>query len=606
MNILQFLDTKRTIHSKIFRSFIILIAISTGVVAFGSYYVSVNFLTSEVDKSFSESVFLLKNSVENELYQIKQISSYIYIDQDIKDAITEYNTNDEKSKQAEQLVQDKLNNYLISTTFNYINVIKIYGFNGYQMAFGKVNEILNVDDSQIINSDGYKEALKNSDISVCRGLSKSMLKEQSASPEYSFSIFRVIKDRSYKHNIGVVYINIDPEIFFSLSENLNPEYKNEIYILDNQNNFVNTYNPVVSVADTLNILKEAPAESIKDPVIINDNKSSNRVYCYSINDFGWKVLGFLPINELTQNNKSIFLITTVTLIFSFLLATVIWYFISSNITKPIKNLTDATKTVRRGNFDVQVNYSYDDEIGILTNNFNYMVKKIKILINEVLEETERKKDAEYKALQAQINPHFLYNTLNSIRWMAIIQKSDNIKNVVEALGKLLKDSTNNIEKLITVEEELENLNDYILIQKIAYMNKFEVNFYVDQDVLKLKCLKFILQPLVENAIFHGILPKEYYGTIWVSIQRHDGFLRISVKDDGIGMEDKEIRKILVEGRDIVKKFNGIGIKNIYERIQLTYGDKASFTIESEIGQYTNMIIVIPVIEELDEGGNSGV
>jgi len=566
------------------------------MIGIGSYFLSVNTLTQKVSSSFSETVFYVRNSVEKELYQIKNISAYIYIDMDLKEAILKKYLQPDSSLEAEKRIQEKLKNYLIAATFSNINAIKVYGFNGFEMSFGDNGKLLELDDNKIINSQWYNEALQNNAMTLWAGIHESFLKERGTTPQYSISLFRVIRDKSYKQNIGVVYISLDPQIFSSLTKNLSLSTKNEIYILDNNNRIVNNPYPKVSAEEIAQILDENNNTNTMDNFTREDKNNRRKYFFCLINDFNWKVVGMVPIDEVTRDNKEIFIITAAAFFVSFVFSCVIWFFVSSSIVEPVKRLTQATRSVRNGNFDIQVQYSSNNELGILTSNFNYMVKKINDLLKQVLDENIRKKDAEYKALQAQINPHFLYNTLNSLRWMATIQKADNIKNVVDALGRLLRNSTSKMDQYITIKEELDNLNDYIYIQKIAYKNKFQVEYDVSEEVLQHKCIKFILQPLVENAIFHGIQPKDYRGTIWISISKLNEFIQFSVKDNGVGMSNEEIERLLTSENETIKKFNGIGIYNIHERIQMTYNGQGSLAIDSRQGEYTNIIIKVPIIE----------
>lgn len=596
MKLLQLLNIKKSIHSRIFLSFILVTMLPSAMIGIGSYFLSVNILTQKVSSSFSETVFYVRSSVEKELYQIKKISAYIYIDMDLKEAIQKKYLEPSSSIEAEKRVREKLKNYLIAATFNNINAIKVYGFNGFEMSFGENGKLLELDDNKIINSPWYNQALQINAMTLWAGIHESFLKERGTTPQYSISLFRVIKDKYYKQNIGIMYISLDPQIFSSLTKNLSLSSKNEIYILDNNNRIVNNPTPKVSAEEISKILDEDNNTNTMDNFVKEDKSKRRKYFFCLINDFNWKIVGMVPIDEVTRDNIEIFNITAAAFVVSFIFSCVIWFFVSSSIIEPVKRLTQATRSLRNGDLDVQVQYSSSNELGVLTSNFNYMVKRINDLLKEVLDENIRKKDAEYKALQAQINPHFLYNTLNSIRWMAGIQKADNIKNVVDALERLLRNSTSKMDQYITIKEELDNLNDYIYIQKIAYKNKFHVEYDVSEEVLQYKCIKFILQPLVENAVFHGIQPKDYRGTIWVSINKQGDYIHFSVKDNGVGMSNEEIEKLLSSENETIKKFNGIGINNIHERIQMTYNGQGTFAIDSRQGEYTNIIIKVPIIE----------
>lgn len=582
-----------------FISFILVLLLPTALIGIGSYFISKNILTQKLSSSFSETMFYLRNSVEKELYQIKQISAYIYIDLDLKEAITLRHNDPAASKLAEEKVLDKLKNYLIASTFSKINALKVYGFNGFSMSFGQAGKLINIDDSKIVNSQYYEEALRNNGMALWAGIQDSFLISERSEKEQSLSIFRVIKDKTYKQNIGIVYLNVDSSIFSSLTEQVNQSTSNQIYILDNKNKIVNQDDSIGVQAEIAKVLEKNSNTDPKGFFIKMDQASKLNYFCYFINDFNWKVVGIVPVNAVTKDNRDIFSVTAAAFAISFIFSCFIWFFVSSSIVGPIKQLNRATRLVRDGNFDIQVKNSSKDELGDLTRNFNYMVLKIDSLLQEVIDENMRKKDAEYKALQAQINPHFLYNTLNAIRWMAIVKKAENIKNVVDALGRLLRNSTSKMSQFITIREELENLKDYIYIQKIAYKNKFQIEWDVDEKVLDFKCIKFILQPIVENAIFHGILPKKHYGTIWISIILRDDIIQFTVKDDGVGMSSEDIEKVLSLSDKTIKKFSGIGINNIYERIQMTYKGYGALSIESKLGEFTTITIRIPVTDSMD-------
>lgn len=594
MNFFGRISFRKSIHSKIFISFMLIILLPSVMIGVSSYFISINILTQKVSSSFSETVLYVRNSVEKELYQMKQISNYIYVNKDLKDAIIDKQTDPAESIQAEDRVQEKLKDYLIATTYTNIKVIKVYGDNNFELSFGDSGEVNNLDNGRIINSSWCKEAKQNSAKILWAGIHPSFLKEPGPIPKYSISLFRMIKDQYYQKNLGVLYISFDPQIFSNLTQSLNINNNNEILILDNNDQVVNKSSSRGPLDNE--ILKELGKNNAsRGNDTVKEEKNGGKIYFYyPISDFDWKVVGVIPISEVTKDNIEIVKVTVIAFVISIIFSSIIWFFVSSSIINPVKKLTRATKLVRSGNFDVKVNYSSENELGVLTSNFNFMLEKINTLMDEVVQENVRKKDAEYKALQAQINPHFLYNTLNSIRWMAIIQNAENIKKVVDALGRLLRNTTSRREEFITINEEIDNVRDYIYIQKIAYKNKFEVIWNVDETVLDYKCIKFILQPIIENSIFHGIEPKNLYGTIWINIYEENGFIVFSVKDDGVGMNEQQINDLLY--KDDMKsgnKFSGIGISNVFDRIKLTYKAFGSMVIDSRLGEYTNIIIKFP-------------
>jgi two-component system sensor histidine kinase YesM len=590
MDFFRIFKRKRGIHETIFVSFLIVCIIPILIAAVGSYYLSADILADQVNSSFSETVSYVKDSVESQLYQLKQITAYIYIDMDLKQAIADLYSSPGSSAAATERLNEKLNNYLISNTFDYVNAIKVYGFNGFRMSFGRPSKLLKIDDMAVMNSKWFDEALNHSNMTIWAGMQNFEYQSQATETERSLGLFRIIKDETYKENIGIMYMSIDPAMFKTLSEKGDVKYKNDIYILDNNDQVVNDAALEANLrAELINIANNI--STFNEPYLYENNTTN--YYFYTINDFNWKVIGAMSLNDAVSDSRIIFIVTGSALLVYILISSIVWYFVSSKLTKPIARLSAATKMVRKGDFNIQVAVARDDELGDLTQNFNYMVLKIQDLIDEVINENTRKQDAEYRALQAQINPHFLYNTLNTIRWMAMIQKSDSIQNMVDALGRLLKSSTSKQKPIVTIAEEIDILKDYLYLQKIAYKNKFEVVWNVEEEALRYRCIKFILQPLVENSIFHGILPKAGVCTLSIRIAKVDESIILAVKDNGVGMKPSEVEKMLCQADGVHRNFSGIGVSNLFDRIKMTYGEQGNVTVHSVFGEYTEIVISLP-------------
>lgn len=291
-----------------------------------------------------------------------------------------------------------------------------------------------------------------------------------------------------------------------------------------------------------------------------------------------------PVIQLANNTVIIGLIIAISML-------IILTILIDKLIKPLLEMAEITKKVAAGNLSIRVDSSYKDEIGELARGFNNMLNKINNLITKVYEEEDKKREAELKALQAQINPHFLYNTLNTIKWMAVIQKADNISRMIVALIKLLEFSGKRIGKFISIEQELEHAKNYIFLQKIRYNDKFIVEYEIDDRLLKYKTIKFVLQPIIENAIFHGIEPKNGTGTIKVILSQVKEQLRFEIIDDGVGM-DLDIDKN--------RRFTGLGIENVNERLIRNFGQRSKLNISSNVNKGTKVEFYLPMIND-DEG-----
>jgi two-component system, sensor histidine kinase YesM len=311
----------------------------------------------------------------------------------------------------------------------------------------------------------------------------------------------------------------------------------------------------------------------------------------------WKLVEIIPYDELMAPANYIRSLTLILVSISLMLTFIIYFYIFNKVIKPIKQLSNLMNAVESGNLDVNISISGNDEIGKLSFNFNNMIAKLKEMKENIYSEQELKRQAEFSALQAQIHPHFLYNTLDSIKWMAIVQGNNNISSMITALVTLLKNSINKGGELITIQQELDNISNFIKIHSLRYYNSFDITYDIPDDVRKLGILKLLLQPLVENALFHGIESMEVGGVIHISVVKEQDRLLCNVIDNGNGMSEYEINEIFNNSKT---KFNGIGIKNVDERIKLNFGTRFGLVLESEKYKYTKATIILPIIN-MEEG-----
>lgn len=267
--------------------------------------------------------------------------------------------------------------------------------------------------------------------------------------------------------------------------------------------------------------------------------------------------------------------------------------ISREITKPIRSLRDSMRKVQNGQFDTHVEVITENEIGSLGRSFNLMTSEIQALMEQNVYEQKQKRKSELKALQAQINPHFLYNTLDSIIWMSEAGENDEVVEMTSALARLLRQSISNDQEEVELEKEIEYVKNYLTIQKMRYKDKLEFFIYVDPRVAHVPIIKLVLQPLVENAIYHGIKYKETKGNLKIYARPVDGRVEIVVADDGIGMDEDVMEHIFDEHRKEQKR-NGVGVPNVQKRLKLQYGSEYGIRYESVKGAGTKAVITIPV------------
>lgn len=314
---------------------------------------------------------------------------------------------------------------------------------------------------------------------------------------------------------------------------------------------------------------------------------------------GWKIVGVKPINELTSNYAQVGTFAIFILLAVIFILVAVNLFVSTRITSPIRALEKSVNELESGVMDVDISVKGSQEIKHLGNAIKSMVNNMKKLMDDIVIEQEAKRKSELNVLQAQINPHFLYNTLDSIIWMIENEKYDGAIVMVTALARLFRISLSKGKNIIALRDELEHAKSYLTIQNIRYKNKFDYYIEADSEILDLACIKLVIQPLIENAIYHGMEFMYGDGEILVKAYTKEDSLYIDIIDNGLGMTEESINLLLTSENIGSKKGSGIGLKNVNERIQLYFGKEYGLNIYSEPDEGTTIRIHMPKISYSD-------
>lgn len=414
-----------------------------------------------------------------------------------------------------------------------------------------------------------------------------------SSYKWVITLSRALVNNQTGEREGLFFVDLNYSAISDLCNNNSIEEKGYIFVLDAEGNIV--YHPKQQLMygglKTENI--DAIMECREDSLIIDEGGDSKLYTMSKSKRTGWTVVGAVYTSELLKNNEQAQM--WYLLVASILLLAVIGIssIISREITKPIRSLRDSMRKVQNGQFDTHVEVITENEIGSLGRSFNLMTSEIQALMEQNVYEQKQKRKSELKALQAQINPHFLYNTLDSIIWMSEAGENDEVVEMTSALARLLRQSISNDKEEVELEKEIEYVKNYLTIQKMRYKDKLEFFIYVDPRVAHVPIIKLVLQPLVENAIYHGIKYKETKGNLKIYARPVDGRVEIVVADDGIGMDEDVMEHIFDEHRKEQKR-NGVGVPNVQKRLKLQYGSEYGIRYESVKGAGTKAVITIPV------------
>lgn len=312
------------------------------------------------------------------------------------------------------------------------------------------------------------------------------------------------------------------------------------------------------------------------------------ILCEQSNTTGWTVWLYQPVGLAGEAMRPIGVMAGVTILICIFAAVLAYFITSGMVSSRIERLTHFMQEVQKGSMDMQMESDDRDEIGMLYRGFGSMMKRIRTLINEVYLSKITQKEAELKALQAQINPHFLYNTLSLINWKALAAGEEDISRMTLALSTFYRTALNRGRNVLQVETELSNTRAYLEIQSMLHDGDFDYEIEAQTEILQCESLNLILQPLVENAIHHGIEEKtDGRGKITVRGWKEDNCVWFMVEDNGVGMEQEVADKILT------MESKGYGVRNVDERIRLCYGEKYAMKVESVVGKGTKMTIHFP-------------
>jgi two-component system sensor histidine kinase YesM len=405
------------------------------------------------------------------------------------------------------------------------------------------------------------------------------------------SLIRMIKDLYNSDFLGMERISIEEKTLHDAYANINTWPNSQVYILNSEGSIISSTNK--------SMLNQSIEEDVYDKINQygdegyfkgSSNGESVWYFYYQLKQYNWIVLQKIPTNQLNIQLKAINLIIILSILFCLFFGILFSLLLRFWVIKPLMQLSKEMEKVKTGDFNVKVKALSHDEIGSVITQFNDMTQKVKTLIDEVYTSQIKEREAELVAMQAQINPHFLYNTLDNIRWTALEEGADKAGEQIEILSNLFRHILNEGREITTIGEEIKHLQYYVSIQKFRFKENLQVYIDIDENLKKYQTMKLILQPLVENSIEHGFQKKLGQGIIYVRIEKIDDIIKFTVRDNGIGNDEKLINDFLHNPKEESKVF---ALKNIKERIQLRYGNEYGLKFYSKIHEYTIVEVTFP-------------
>ncbi|OPH58919.1 hypothetical protein BC351_21495 [Paenibacillus ferrarius] len=578
-------------RTKIFLSNMILILFISTAIGGVAIYASTKFIESNTRDLSMQVIHQVSDNIENRAKEAFTSSVYVLSDSSIRQIVAE---------QGEQVTAENYPafrsrmEFLLAQYGNgnpYMNAIMIKTGRG-QMYWWENKKGL----GHTLNQEDVGEMMKGA-ASYLTNHGRTMAWSPSLRKRNEVFLVRDFVDVSQiDRSLGTIVFSMDADYFLSLGSGSSIIKQNNVAILnafnellagggnsDADNLITNSSNYVLNEQDASMATVEHSAAG--DYLFVQERTST----------LGWRVLCFIPMSSLFSDTRVLVLVIVLVSLIAVLISTGIAVLLSKSSTRNIKILEQTMRRVEDGNLDVRIIPLGKDEIGSLSVRFNFMLARINELINTVYKEQIAKQQAEFTVLMSQINPHFLYNTLGTVKWYARMNQQSEIERMVSSVIDLLKSSVRRVGEFHSLEQEIAQLNNYIYIQKIGYGEAFQVEYKVDEQWLESEVPYFILQPLVENAILHGIEMSKGSGRIVVSARVTGKELFVMVEDNGVGMEEVKAANLLhtATRKEAVPGVASIGIHNVNERIQLYYGQNYGLSFESMPGAGTKAIVRIP-------------
>ena len=587
----------RSILNRLLLSFFVIVLAPTLIISCFSYFKLVDSEKTSYDKDNTEILKTMDKILHIYFQDFERLTYNSFLSKDIQ-SILKSNGNDASIKLRNQW---KFSDFATNLMGNRKDVEGIYLIDRNKFTYYIASQSDIKIGHDLTSEPWFSPISKSNGELVIIG---SHMQDYNSKPSkgYVISAARMIRDLDYGETIGYILVEIKPDVFYNMFQDIDKNERNIVIVDQNSN--------IVFDQDESKIMKKY--DSVYDYVAISSEENGihsgrdNGNYVVSVYDksLGWTFIESIPMERLLTKINGI----TYPLMYIFISCLItfflISFYISKSITQPIKLLENSMRKVRTGDLKQKVIVNCGGEVESLALNFNTMVEEIQELISKVYETQLKELDSQFKALQAQINPHFLYNTLDSIDSLAQIKGEEEISEMIRSLSRMFRYTVKQDNGLVPLRDEINHVKDYFLLQAVRYNDKFSIVYEIPEDLINVKVIKLILQPIVENAINHGFGKSLKKGRISISAAQNSGHLLLTVSDTGTGIDSNKLDKLNEQLENdfngiaaIDKKSDSIGIFNIHARIRLYHGSDYGLKLDSMKGKGTNVQVMLPLLEE---------
>lgn len=581
-----------SIKNKIMFYFFIVSVVPIMALGMIAFNIANKSIKAKIDATMESNIKLVGTNVVDRLKSVEQKIDFLFSDEMFSVAVAELDLS--KSNEGTFIDYKKVQKNLSTYFLNENHLVSCIIFGVEKGIYTYKNEIM-YDVSSDFENEWFNDTLSIEGMLNWIGMRKITDIYEEEYKLVAFSrMFKDIANYSPLKGIAVLYLAYDSKMFDEIYSMIDMVTGNSLFILDNNNQIIssNSTTEFDELVDN-DIFKEDLRRGNKGTKPQKYNGDLSLIYRYNIPENGWKVINIVPYSYVTEQIRNIAFLTIGLVLFSIVLLNLVSFYLSTKITTPLFELNNAMLQVEKGNFSVNIGITSNDEIGQMEKSFNNMTKNLKYYFDKIIKLEEEKKKIELQTLYYQMNPHFIFNTLGSIRIISILSQAENVTKALDAFIRMIRNVQKNIGTKITLGEELENVGAFVYINKIRYGNNLNLKMDINEELLTLMIPNCILQPIVENSIFHGFREHNHNGIIEIKAAIANNNLCLEVNDNGSGISEKKIKEIF----DLSNKssFLHIGLRNIQDRLVLSFGNEYGINIEkSELGG-VKVLIRVPII-----------
>ncbi|NOU91209.1 HAMP domain-containing protein [Paenibacillus sp. LMG 31460] len=590
------LSINRSFRVKLILSLSVIILLAFGVTGYLTYRYNLSLFEEEISKQFSSTNEEALAKMDLKVQEVVRISQTVVFNPEIEKVITWINSSEDSDpfnlyynkKQIEEQI------FQIKSDAPYITGMYLYDLKGNPSYFSYTTSSINMLNESVFSAIRSKINDSYGDLVwINMPLSSSV---EPSGYRNTIIVARWMKN-SALNTYGVLVMAFDESFFSGSLKELTKNGEGEVYLFNKNNELLFSNSPESSI-DKRERLKNLNQTQVMDQHLFVQGQSK-------VTSF--KLVSGTSLTAIQSKNRDLFQKIVYSGLISILLTSVLIVLSTGNLLRPLKDLLQGLRKVRSGDFDTRIEIRTKDELAYIGESFNAMAEQVGRLIKEVYLTQLSEKEAELKALQAQLNPHFLHNMFNEIYWKLYLQDEIETAALIAAISEMLKYSLMPVRTLTTVREELQQIRNYLKVQKELFETDLETIIQADDDVLDGQVMRSLLQPLVENVFMHAFRNKVSHKVLLIKASSRDEFLEIEVTDNGCGMDEVAILQILgYQGSSLPQRSDGresLGVRSVVRRIELVYGSPYRLEINSVIESGTTMRLVLPFVNNVETGGS---